>query len=141
MQRWLWVTLPETWAYQDLALRTLAVWSCDKDTRRGDVALLYRAEAAQDFSHLFKARSDAYEDEDLAAEWDLDWWCRAEVVCELRQPISLGAVRQEPRLSAWIAAQLNFHGSAFPIEPPEWRALLALASPVDRPCLRSAGGS
>jgi hypothetical protein len=104
------------------------------------VALLYRAEAAMDFSHVFRARDDAHEDLALAKQWGLDWWCSAEVVVELTHPISLAAVRDEVRLDDWIAAQLNFHGSVFPIESSEWRAPLGLASPIDRPKLRAAGG-
>jgi hypothetical protein len=139
MQIWLWVTLPETWSQHDLSLGTAVTWSCHEDTRTGDIALLYRAELATDFSHVFKVTESAHKDAELAKEWGLDWWCSATVALVLRHPIGLPTVRSDRRLQTWVAAQLNFHGSAFAIDPAEWRALAALASPIDRPQMRNIG--
>jgi hypothetical protein len=115
-------------------------WTCDENTRRGDVALLYRAEIG-DFSHLFEVTEDAVEiSEKARSGFAWNWWCWADVAVNLSRPIPLQNVRREPGLREWIAAEVNFHGTAFPVEPAEWRALLDLASPSDRIALRHAGG-
>jgi|ERR1035438_9084869 hypothetical protein len=61
MQRWLWVTEPQFW----VKLRGVQLdhglpvtWTCDKQARRGDVALLYRVDPAKDIAHLFRVDTD-----------------------------------------------------------------------------------
>jgi predicted RNA-binding protein with PUA-like domain len=137
MQRWVWVALPDV---VDPALGEATVWTCDGETRNGDVALLYRATEFKDFAYVFKARTDARYDARLKREFGTDYACDADVVAELREPITLPQVRAEPRLANWTALLLNFHGSAFPISPSQWKTLLGLASPLDRPRLRAVGG-
>jgi predicted RNA-binding protein with PUA-like domain len=116
------------------------LWTCHEDTRAGDVALLYRATDFQDFSHVFKVRKNPKPEADLYREFGSEYGCAADVVAELSEPITLPQVRAERRLANWGALLLSFHGSSFPITPVEWRALLGLASPLDRPRLRAVGG-
>src|SRR5690348_13123474 len=117
MQHWVWVALPDV---EDPALGEKTVWTCHEETRNGDVALLYRATDFMDFAYLFKVRSEPRYDAGLKREFGADYACDADVVAELREPITLRQVRAEPRLANWTALLLNFHGSAFPISPSEW---------------------
>ena len=47
-------------------------WACHRDTRRGDLAVLYRSRRAKDLAYLFRATSDAV----LRAfiRFDPGWW-------------------------------------------------------------------
>lgn len=137
MERWLWVALPDV---EDPVLGEEVVWTCDEQTEAGDVALLYRATDFQDFSHVFKVREDARPDAELAREFACDYGCVADVVADLQEPITLRQVRDEPRLANWSALLLNFHKSSFHLAPAEWKALVGLASPLDRPRLKAIGG-
>lgn len=144
MQRWLWVTRPEFWeqlrgGQLDQGLRV--EWTCDKDTRRGDVALLYRADLAKDMAYLFHVDDDelTWNVHPLDAGKEAPY-CNATLVHPLRQPLLLPDLREEPRLDAWPALDLNFHGLAFDIPAAIWRVLLHLAHPLDRIALRRFGG-
>lgn len=115
-------------------------WTCHPALQPGDVALLYRADLLKDFSHLFRIDEGPFFDRALAEEFGSSSACACTIVAALQTPVRLEQVRQDPVLSAWRAALVNFHGTAFQLERPEWRAFLALANPLDRPRLRAAGG-
>jgi len=108
---------------------------------RHDVALLYRAEAAMDLAHVFRITGLLGERPHPSRRGEVEWWCEADLVYNLREPLHLWDLREEPRLRAWQALEMNFHGSAFPIDGTTWAALLAMASPRDRIELRKYGGS
>lgn len=76
-QYWLWVTGPENYLddeYQEWSRLDLADawWTCHKDTRKGDLALLWRSRRLtssevkrrigpeSDIGYLFQVRKDAY---------------------------------------------------------------------------------
>jgi hypothetical protein len=82
-QHWVWVARPDYYLDDDDADRRDlergggyqpgAWWTCDKDTRDGDLVLLYRSRLRQDIAYRIQARSDAYElnDADAIREgWD-----------------------------------------------------------------------
>jgi hypothetical protein len=78
VQRWVWVTMPESWA----ELRGGRIeegeafeWTCHKDSRRGDIALLYRADAAMDLAHVFKIDGLLGERPHPVRRDDVEWWC------------------------------------------------------------------
>jgi predicted RNA-binding protein with PUA-like domain len=78
-----------------------------------------------DFSHVFRVDSDPYEDPNIAAKYNGASACDCTLRAALQRPITLDQIRQDRVLSTWPAAQVGFHGTAFPIEPSEWRALVA----------------
>ncbi|MGH9893040.1 MAG: hypothetical protein ACREA0_13820, partial [bacterium] len=83
-QYWVWVTTAEHYAEEDGSDREDldpaaqsdpgAWWTCHRDTRRGDLALLYRTKPKMDLGYLIQAESDAYSigDDRHASErgWD-----------------------------------------------------------------------
>lgn len=140
MQRWLWVTLPDVYTSRPFHVDDQFVWSCHVDSRPGDIALLYRADLFKDFSHVFRIDSDAFDDPDIAARYNDALACDCTLRATLQHPISLDQIRRDSVLSKWPAAQVGFHGTAFPIERTEWRAFVALSTPLDRPRLRAVGG-
>ncbi len=139
MQRWLWVTLPDTYAAQPLPVGRTFTWTCHSATETGDIAVLYRADLFRDFSHVFRVDTDPYDDAQLRNEYDAPA-CDCTVVVALNPTIMLDAVRQDPVLRQWPAALVGFHGTAFPVEREEWQALIGLAAPNDRARLRAVGG-
>ncbi len=54
MDRWLWVTQPDTYIDEPSAFEGRPAWTCHKASQVGDVALLYRADLFKDFSHVFR---------------------------------------------------------------------------------------
>jgi hypothetical protein len=138
VQRWLWVTLPDFYTSQPFSVGESFTWRCHPDTRERDVSLLYRADLLKD---VFRVESDPFDDPDIAREFIGSPACDCTLVAALQWPITLDLVRADPVLSRCPAALVGFHSSAFPIEPPEWRALLRLAIPLDRPGLRAVGGA
>jgi|ERR1035438_9194421 hypothetical protein len=140
MQRWLWVTQPQFWEQLHgggLDDGVEVNWTCDRTSRRGDVALLYRAEVAKDIAHLFRVDDDElWEDVHPVDSKRRAWYCNATLVYTLHHPLPLPVLRAEPRLQSWPALDLNMHALAFEIDPPTWRVLLELAHPRDRIELR-----
>lgn len=124
-----------------LQLGQHCIWSCDPSSQPGDIALLYRAEAMRDFSHVFRVEDrDRYYHPQIAADFGGALACDCTVVAALADPITLAAVKADPVLARWPARLVGFHKGAFPIQPPEWRALVGLSSPRDRSRLRAVGG-
>jgi predicted RNA-binding protein with PUA-like domain len=140
VQRWLWVTLPDTYSGLTMRPGDPAVWSCAEDSRPGDIALLYRADVMRDFSHVFRIESDPYDDARITAQYGDVPACDCKLIARLGDPITLAAVRAVPALANWRALLVGFHGTAFPIEPTEWRSLVGLTSPRDRSRMRAVGG-
>ena len=95
MQRWLWVTLPETYTSQPFRVGDEFTWTCHRDSRPGDIAVLYRADLFKDFSHLFRIDSDPYDDPDIAAEFGDVLACDCTLVAALQRSITLPEVRDE----------------------------------------------
>lgn len=117
-------------------------WTCDADSRRGDVALLYRADAAKDIAHVFRVdNDDLWEDEHPLEPSKTTWYCDCTLVHTMHQPLLLWDLREEPRLQDWAALQVNFHDLSFEIPSHVWKALLSLAHPLDRIEMRRAGGA
>jgi tetratricopeptide (TPR) repeat protein len=143
VQRWLWVTKPQFW----LKLRGVPLdrgrtveWTCDKRTRRGDVALLYRVDPAKDVAHLFGVDTDDPWLDTHPTDPRRDaWWCEATLLHTLQQPLLLSDLRAESRLDGWAALDFDLHALSFEVPPDVWRVLLRLAHPLDRIALRRYG--
>jgi hypothetical protein len=145
VRRWLWVTQPEFWAKLpggQLGRGQKVRWTCNEETRRGDVALLYRADMAKDIAHVFRVEDETPE----IGEHPLDPgrevpYCDATLVHTFHHPLLLWDLRNEPGLVGWPPLAVNFNGSSFEIENGIWQVLLGLAHPRDRIELRRHGGA
>jgi len=134
--KWLWVTTPEFFQEEDGSSR-LAVgpsegwWTCARDTRAGDLVLLYRAKTRRDIAYLILATTDAFSiyDDPFAQERGWQWACEYDVLYEFVDPIPLSALRNNQQFWGWGPLRSNLQGRAFRIDPPIWEALLDLALP------------
>lgn len=95
MQRWLWVTLPDVYEDHPFDFDIGDTWSCNESTRPRDLALLYRAELAQDFSHVWRVDSDPYEHAEIRANFGT-MACDCTLVATLKRPVTLSRIRQDP---------------------------------------------
>lgn len=94
-------------------------WACHRDTRAGDLAVLYRSRLAKDVAYRFRATSDAIRDAET-------WTCEAEVLDRLPRPVGLAELRADPVTSAWPALRASFVRTAFPVPGDVWERLLAM---------------
>lgn len=133
---WLWVTTPEFFENEDGSSRLVVGpqegwWTCAKETRTGDLALLYRAKTRKDIAFLILATTDAFSSyDDLFAQargWQ--WVCEYDVLYEFSDPVPLSALRNNQQFWAWGPLRCNLQGRAFRIDLPIWDALVKLAVP------------
>lgn len=141
---WLWVTRPEYYlddvGRADPRLEDIGSWSCARETRDGDLVLLYRTKLKDaktiaerrrrgdppigcDIGYLIRAESNSYPD----PEWA--WGCECSTLFVFENPLTLEDIRRDPVLSAWGVYRRKFFGTAFRIEPDVWRALIRAAAP------------
>lgn len=105
-------------------------WTCHKDTRAGDLILLYRAgkkgrKTFQDIKYLILATSDAYSvtDDEYAFEHGWTYGCDYDVLFKFKNPLTLNEIRGEPFLDDWNAFRALFHLSAYKTEPRHWNKI------------------
>lgn len=125
--RWVWVVGPSCYldehGDEDPKLRPGTAglrWACRRDTRAGDLAVLYRSRQAKDIAYLFRATSDAEPDAGV-------WTCEAEVISRLPRPVTLAELRDDPVTATWPALRASFVRTAFPVPAEVWERLLAMA--------------
>lgn len=130
---WLWVTRPKY--YLDAEGRDLpdlepgtgfvadGWWTCDPQTRNGDLVLLYRAEVRKDMSHFLVARSDAQPLNEPGSEFHGQPTCRYEVLARFGRPLPFAELAADPALRDWRPVKIRLQGRAFPIPTTEWRRL------------------
>jgi hypothetical protein len=137
-QRWIWVTRPEYYANEDLSDREYldpslepdagGWWTCHKNTRRGDLALLYRTRPRSDLKYLVRAESDAYAiaHHELAFRQGWDYGCDFRVLYAFRAPLTLADLRSDPYLEEWGAPRSNFRQRVYRISDQAWSRLVDL---------------
>lgn len=130
--RWVWVVGPSCYldeqGDEDPKLRpgtTGLVWACHRDTRVGDLAVLYRSRQAKDIAYVFRATSDASHD-------DVAWTCEAEVLERLPAPVPLADLRADPVTATWSALRASFVRTAFPVPEDVWDRLMAMSGSTVR---------
>lgn len=66
-------------------------WTCHKNTKRGDLVLLYRTKPKMDFGYLIQAETDAYSiaDDQYACEQGWDYGCDYHVLYKFQHPLTL----------------------------------------------------
>ena len=105
-------------------------WSCHKDTKKGDLILLYRKKYksfGKDISHLFQATSDAksvYGVEDLKESWesegDVKWayYCEYKSIYEFKKTLTM-----EEYLKTSNKKTQSLQGKCHKIDPTIWSKL------------------
>ena len=105
-------------------------WTCNKNTQKGDLILLYRSRLKRDLGYLIQAESDAYSivDDDYASENNWDYGCEYRVLYKFKNPITLKEMRTNPYLHDWGAYRANFQRRVYAIPPEHWKRLEQMAS-------------
>ena len=142
-QYWLWVTRPEHYLNEDGTdaddldpAKNIDVagwyWTCNKDTKRGDLAFVWRTSPKKDIGYLMQAESDAYSlaDDRYAASQGWKWGCDNRVLYKFKCPITIQELREHPHLQNWKPLRAKFLGPShgFRILPEDWEELNQLAS-------------
>lgn len=161
-QYWLWVTKPKYYLDKDGSERSeldpssgedlWGSWTCHRDTKKGDLALLWRSrrelrskkylgtflatkeikpfldnitiDPESDIAYLFQAQSDAYSTSD--GEIPTKGWsygCDSVPVYKFKNPLTISKIRTNPYLQEWNALKGKFQHSAFRISIGDWKRL------------------
>jgi hypothetical protein len=136
-QHWVWVTTPEYYAEPDGSDRKDLEpgqeggwWTCHRDTRQGDLVLLYRTAPRMDFGYLFRAESNAYSitDDPSARQRGWDYGCDYSVLYKFENPLTLDDLRRDQSMNAWGAFRANFRRRVYAIPEPVWQRLISQIS-------------
>lgn len=142
-QFWVWVTTPAYYADEDGSDRedldpsaqsdAGGSWTCHRDTRQGDLILLYRTKPKMDFGYLIQAQSDAYSiaDDQYAYERGWDYGCDYQVLYKFEHPVTLSDVRGDPYLEEWGAYRGNFQRRVYAIPQGIWQRLIGRVEESD----------
>ena len=108
-------------------------WTCHKDTKAGDLILLYRAgqkrgKRYMDIKYLIQATSDSYpiSDYEVAIEQGWDYGCDYKPLFKFKNPLTLSEIRQDPYLDDWNALNALFRRAAYRTEKRHWERLESL---------------
>lgn len=106
-QYWLWVTRPDIYLDEDgndredldpnSGVDSDGWWTCNKDTKKGDLVLLWRTSPKKDIGYLIQAESDAYS---IAEDNDRGWeyGCDHQMLYKFYDPINIKELRNDPYL-------------------------------------------
>lgn len=142
-QHWVWVTGPDYYANADGSDRedldpsvepdAGGWWTCHRNTRRGDLVLLYRTRPRSDLKYLIRAESDAYSiaDDKDAVEYGWDYGCDYRILYTFRTPLTLEDLRSDPYLEDWGALRGNFRQRVYTIRDEEWNRLVVRVAERD----------
>ena len=154
-QYWLWVTGPDYYLDEEGNERPdldpssdiedlWGSWTCSKDTKKGDLALLWRSKRnirewlrdgvgikislESDVGYLFQAESDAYSNDDkkeiISRGWN--YGCEMVPIYKFKNPLSISEIRKNPYLQDWNALRGKFQHSYFKISLGDWERLTKL---------------
>ncbi len=140
---WQWVAKPENFLDEDgrekesleprETLESGGWWTSHKDTRFGDLILLYRAGKKegvtyQDLKYLLIATSHAYsiEDDEYAFEHGLTYGCDYKPLFKFENSISLNEMKNEEYLEGWNALTSNFNRLTYKTDQRHWDHLMRL---------------
>lgn len=121
-------------------------WTCHKDTRDGDLVLVYLSADNSHIGYLVKATSDARPPSRKARTRD-PWAghpsCDFEVLARFPQPLTFQEMMADQFLaSRFSALRAYFRRSAYEVKAEVWDhlvELLATANPTTKDLLRRAG--
>lgn len=142
-QYWQWVTKPEYFLEYDGSEREAlnpnkknrvvynepgSWWTCHKDTRAGDLVLLYRAgekdgKIYRDIKYLIMATSDAYPINDITNIENWHYGCEYLSLFKFENSLTFDEIKKDPYLHEWNAFKKNFQGISFKTEESIWKHL------------------
>lgn len=129
---WLWITNRGT--ASGLIQNSKDFWTCDRDTKKGDLILLYlnsKGEAVKGypksaFCYLIQATGSARNGEHNPG-WSENGWkdgCDARVLYVFKNPVRYQELKIDPLFQKWDAYKKhNFQGRSFPIPENIWNKL------------------
>ncbi len=135
-RKWVWITSPDHYSEEGGSDRRSldpgmqsdsgGWWTCHKDTRKGDLVLLYRTKPKMDFGYLIQSESDAYSiaSDDDAYEHGWDYGCDYRVLFKFKRPVTLNDLRQDPYMDEWGAFRANFRRRVYGVPEGIWQRLL-----------------
>jgi len=151
---WLFYAGPENYLDEngEYSLQGEVFWSCEPETRKGDLILLYRKsinqlsvntltrrfkmtkdvaqdikkrEVGKDISSLWQAESDSKR----SFSWGWPYGCYVKEIQKLNPPIKLDELKSIPELRRWESLRWNFQAkgrSALEIPPFAWESLVKI---------------
>jgi len=133
-QKWLWVTKPEFYLYDDGTERDFfsedgsGWWTCNKETKRGDLVLLYRTAPKSDIAFLIQASSGAYSllEDSYAKHRKWDYGCDYHFLYKFKNPLILNEIKSNPYLFDWNALRVKFQGRVFKFHDEIWKQLCSI---------------
>lgn len=140
---WQWVFKPDYFLEEDggekkslepyESSRAGGCGSCHKNTRFGDLILIYRAgkkegETYQDLKYLLMATSDAYsiEDDEYVFEHGWTYGCDYLPLFKFENSINLSEMKNEEYLEGWNALSSNFNRTIYKTDKMYWEYLIRL---------------
>lgn len=103
-------------------------WTCHKDTKVGDLILLYRAgkgngRTYQDIKYLIQATSDAYpiSDDEYAFEHGWEYGCDYKPLFKFKNSITYHEIDKDPYLNEWNAYRGHFQRSVYKTDEKHWK--------------------
>jgi tetratricopeptide (TPR) repeat protein len=136
-QYWLWVTRPDVYLDEDGSDRedldpdsgvdSDGWWTCHKDTKKGDLVLLWRTSPKKDIGYLIQAESDSYSIVD-ANDHGWQYGSDYQMLYKFNHPISVKDLRNDPYFDEWGPLRCSFQRSSFKISLEYWNRLNQLAA-------------
>lgn len=145
---WLWVTRPEYYLDEDGEDRKCLDpdlceyspgnwWTCHKDTKKGDLVLLYRTRPRADIKYLLKAKTDAdflSEKINDESEREKGWFyaCDYEPLYKFEKSLSIKELKQNPSIKDWNVLRANFRNKSYNITAEYWEKLNSILMSKNR---------
>ncbi len=124
---WLWVARPEYYEdneflepgqddYDD------STWSCHRETKKGDLVLMWRTSPKKDIGYLIRAESDAESD----PQWG--YVCEYKPLYKFENPVTIKDLNENSDFHDWGPYRAHFQGKSFNIPLRQWETLNFIAS-------------
>ncbi len=140
---WVWVTQPLPERREFLTPGQSGWWTCHKDTKRGDLVLVYMSGSAGNIAYLVEASCDAYTDDPMSggsSPWRGDYACSFISHVQFPSPLTLAEMRLDRVLSGEFSAlRGNFQQRAYKVTPPVWTRLTQLLTAKNPATKRTVG--
>lgn len=127
-QHWLWVTGPDDYLSADgadspdLAPGNVGWWTCSRDTKPGDLALLYRTAPRSDIAYLFEVTTGAQPI--TGGEFDGQYGCEFESRTYFANPLHTSDMREDPGLSDFGPLRGRFRRRAYRLDDTYWTRIV-----------------
>jgi uncharacterized protein YjgD (DUF1641 family) len=97
--------------------------STDK-AKKGDIILIYQGNPYSNIQYIFKAKNDAYQDKTFRDDWETAIDLEDKV--ELKNPLTISEMKDDPILGQFGVVRKNFMGSFFEVPPKELKRFKTL---------------